>query len=446
MVCICVYIFYRELLVLEDFFKTHSDDTGLPIVPEQEWQWVLKEYGIDVVKKELAKHIVTENVPFPYRKISKEKMESRFRLLRKKDMESLLIRKGDRNIHEKYDFRYNFEEYGIYAISIGNAYNAISDYFQNRLRMKCGSHNRINVVDRWESGNKIDQLLAPIFRFTRENKHLHEESYRKALRLNSYVASQFRPSSAKFLYEVYDAKIILDTSMGWGDRLAGFWLTPTALEYVGFDPNPYTFEVYKEQCFYYHKLLGGGTYDINEMDSGSWEFISEHKTVRMFRKPSEDVDWDSWKNYFDFMFTSPPYFSTEKYNEGGKDEEDQSWKRYDTFEKWKYDFFIPTMKRIWCSIKDDGFMGINITEPKVGKVLELCDDFVDSMISQSDCNFLGQVGMRMMQRPNVEKYDKSEEKKDFYDRIFTEPIWFFRKNNTEPPELFPCKDLTQWFV
>ena len=433
--------------MLNDFFKKHANKNGLPLVDEENWQWVLETHGIDVVKKELADYIVNNKVPFPYRNISKEKMDTRFEKLRHKDMEALLIRRGERNVFEKYDFKYNYEEYGLYAISIGNAYNSISDYFHNKIRMRCGSHDRMNVVDRWEQGIKIDQLLAPIFRFTKENKNLHEESYRKALRLNSYVASQFRPSTAKFLYEVYGAETILDTSMGWGDRLAGFWCTPTAKEYVGFDPNPNTFEIYKEQCLYYHKLLGGGSFQTVWIGSDTcWEFLSDKKRVRIFREPSEDVDWCRWQDYFDFMFTSPPYFSVEKYNEGGENEDDQSWKRYDTFDKWKYDFFIPTALKTWSSIKDNGFMCINITEPKVGQVHNLCDDFVDRMIEEPDCNFLGQVGMRMMQRPNIAKYEQGEQKQEFYDRVYTEPIWVFRKNSTEHPELFAKGDLSKWLA
>ena len=91
-------------------------------------------------------------------------------------------------------------------------------------------------------------------------------------------------------------------------------------------------------------------------------------------------------------------------------------------------------------------MCINITEPKVGQVHNLCDDFVDRMTEEPDCNFLGQVGMRMMQRPNIAKYEQGEQKQEFYDRVYTEPIWVFRKNNTEHPELFAKGDLSKWLA
>ena len=41
-----------------------------------------------------------------------------------------------------------------------------------------------------------------------------------------------------------DAKTVLDTSMGWGDRLTGFYAS-NATHYIGCDPNPNTFERYQ---------------------------------------------------------------------------------------------------------------------------------------------------------------------------------------------------------
>jgi glycosyltransferase involved in cell wall biosynthesis len=76
---------------------------------------------------------------------------------------------------------------------------------------------------------------------------LDEGSFRDSFRLGTYTATQFKPSVAKALYEKHDAVNVLDTSCGWGDRLAGFYATPSTKLYVGCDPNPDVFEVYKKQ-------------------------------------------------------------------------------------------------------------------------------------------------------------------------------------------------------
>ena len=54
-----------------------------------------------------------------------------------------------------------------------------------------------------------------------------------------------------------DARTVLDTSCGWGDRLCGFFASKSAEMYIGCDPNPNTFEVYKKQCIEYEKILTG---------------------------------------------------------------------------------------------------------------------------------------------------------------------------------------------
>jgi len=50
---------------------------------------------------------------------------------------------------------------------------------------------------------------------------------------------------------------------------------------------------------------------------------------------------------------------------------------------------------------------------------------VDRLIN----NFVGQIGMRIMQRPKSDKlFETEEEKKEFRDRYFIENIWCFSKD------------------
>ena len=56
------------------------------------------------------------------------------------------------------------------------------------------------------------------------NNKLDEKSYVSAFRLQTYIATQFKPNVAKAIYQMTNAKRVLDTSCGWGDRLAVFLL------------------------------------------------------------------------------------------------------------------------------------------------------------------------------------------------------------------------------
>ena len=76
------------------------------------------------------------------------------------------------------------------------------------------------------------------------------------------------------------------------------------------------------------------------------------------------------------------------------------------------------------SLSNGGWMLVNIMDPKVRGTRyyssdELVDKFKDS--------FMGQIGMRIMQRPKSDKLFKDEkEKAEFRDRLFIENVWVFR--------------------
>ena len=104
----------------------------------------------------------------------------------------------------------------------------------------------------------------------------------EVLRLGTYIATQFKPIVAKVIYNMTDAKTVLDTSMGWGDRLAGFFAS-NATHYIGCDPNPNTFKVYSEMIREYSKMSPG-------------------KTTQIYRCGAEDLPWDTIKDV-DCAFT-----------------------------------------------------------------------------------------------------------------------------------------------
>ena len=156
------------------------------------------------------------------------------------------------------------------------------------------------------------------------------------------------------------------------------------------------------------------------------------KRVRIYNLPSEDVDWTKHTNQFDFYFTSPPYYETERY--ASNNSSTQSWSRYPDFVSWK-NFFFKVNRMVWDTLTDNAFMMINIIEPRTAKGvrLNLCDDMVDDILTYPNAHYLGKIGMRMQARPhNIVSASKNS--------VFVEPIWVFRKNNNQylenPLDLF----------
>ena len=128
----------------------------------------------------------------------------------------------------------------------------------------------------------------------------------------------------------------------------------------------------------------------------------------------------------DCAFTSPPYFSTERYNEGGEKEENQSWFKFDEYSKWRDDFYLPVAKK---SMERSKHMFVNIMDPNIkNKRYYSSDELVDSLKD----NFVGQIGMRIMQRPKSDKlFESEEEKAEFMNRIYIENVWCFSKEKLD---------------
>ena len=161
-------------------------------------------------------------------------------------------------------------------------------------------------------------------------------------------------------------------------------------------------------------------YRVKGMD-GTEEKWRETGMV-LLPKPDTLIPWDTIKDV-DCSFTSPPYFSTEEYNKGGDKEENQSWFKFNEYEKWRDDFFLPVSKKCFEVSKHTL---INIMDPTIkGKRYKSCDEVVDMLKD----NFVGQIGMRIMQRPKSDKlFETEKDKQEFMNKTFIENVWCFSKD------------------
>ena len=404
-------------------FTPYLNDVKLPVMNKEQFQYVTEKYGKERFREDLANYISIHRPPFPFKKISKQDMITNFLELKSFDTSKSIKAKSDieKTVFEKYDdYKYSFDEYGLGLIEGANTYNTVSNYFMQELRLNCGSYGFRAPVDVWQNGNAKDiwRCFGPIWRGINEKKILDEKVYMSAFRLGTYIATQFKPVVAKAIYDMTNAETVLDTSMGWGDRLAGFYAS-NATHYIGCDPNPNTFKVYKEMIKEFDILTGN------------------KKTTQIYNCGAEDLPWDEINNV-DCAFTSPPYFSTERYNEGGEKEELQSWAKFNEYDRWRDDFFLPVSEN--CINKSKHTL-INIMDPQIkGKRYRTGDEICDKYYE----NFKGQIGMRIMQRPKSDKLFKDEqEKKEFMNNIFIENIWYFSNENTD---LFKKTTLDEFFA
>ena len=406
------------------YLNEYADENKLPIMDQQQFETVTNDIGKEQFRIDLADYIEEHRPKFPLKEISYEVMRQCFKSLQKQDVWEYVkpVEQLEKNVKEKYDdYKYNFKDHGLGIIDAPSIFNDVSNYFHQHLRLNCGSFGFKAPIEVWEKGSAIDiwRCLGPIWRGINGMKpvmvdgreelrggKLDDKSYMSAFRLGTYIATQFKPNVAKTIYQMTNAKRVLDTSCGWGDRLAGFF-TSDAEEYIGCDPNPNTYKQYLKQVETYNS------------------FLPKPKKVTIYNCGAEDLPWDKIDN-IDCAFTSPPYFSTERYNEGGQKEENQSWFKFDEYSKWRDDFYLPVAQK---SFERSKHMFVNIMDPNIkNKRYYSSDELVDSLKD----NFVGQIGMRIMQRPKSDKLFKSEEEKaEFMNRIYIENVWCFSKEKLD---------------
>lgn len=418
-----------------EFLAKFADSDGIPTISGNDWTELNTRFTKSEIKQGIAEYISKYSVMFPYRKIAYEDVSNKFYELKKKNFMDFIM-KNPGNVVEKYnDYKYPYSKHGKFVISFGHSYNDISNYFQQRNRYDCGSHGFVSPSEYWYSPDLLVKMNWAFWRLG--NNEISPTRIRESFRIGAYVATQFKPQVAKTIFDFVIHKIpngtktVFDMSMGWGDRLAGFYAS-NAVKYLGTDPNPNVYRVYKEQCIAYEKLLTGKEPIIQEFQKEVKGHIydafrcvgSSGKEVIAYNAPAEDILDVITSNKFDCIFTSPPYFSTELYDEGGDDWK-QSWFRYQEYDNWWNKFYVPVMKASFESLSEKGLMAINIMDPSVySKRYKTCDQMVD-LITSLGGTFDGQIGMRIKQRP---KNINSNDLQEHLSTTFIENVWCFSKN------------------
>jgi predicted RNA methylase len=148
----------------------------------------------------------------------------------------------------------------------------------------------------------------------------------------SSMASIFKPSVAKAIYKTYvkPGDKVLDYSCGFGTRLLGLMSLKNNNLYCGYEPNTET----------YDNLLK----------------MSKDYNFNVEIKCSGSETGDLFNHEFDFVFSSPPFFTAELYVL----EETQSVIKFPEYSSWIESYWRQTVKNCKQMMKKDAIFGINI--------------------------------------------------------------------------------------
>lgn len=399
---------------INELFKKFYGMKPYLFIDEKEWQHIITTYDKDEVVDELAKCLHTYRCPIP-EITEKEALKSLKKLKGVKwgdilEYKSWFPRNERRS---KYELTHSY-------FKRDNSGNNASNPFHIETRWKVDWTRTPSGWRTWQTVDGIKTIVRAFWSLEKVLTKVDLQSIRMATTLRKYVASQFKPSIAKAFYDYFGSVNVLDFSAGWGDRLAGFYCGETTKSYVGIDPNTLNHPNYQRQVEFYKKHQ---------------TFFEEEKQVEFICSPAEDVDFTKYKEHFDTVFTSPPYFNVEKYS----DEDTQSYIRYKDIDSWNKNFLHKTLGNIIPTLKKDGLLAINIADVYDAKnktYFDICNPMNDFLKSQG-LWYDGCIGMEMTKRFNsggagnakseyFQEYlkDKTKHTKNV---AFGEPIWIWRK-------------------
>ena len=405
-------------MYLDYFDKFYNMEPYLEI-DEKEWEYIKETFDKEDVKESLARVAMT--YPLPYPNLTEKSAYKDFMKLKGMKWNEIMV-EGDWYAREGTQYTYDLKYDGkpLYFRRL-NAGNTASNYFQIKNRWSVDGSVSPGPKRTWENEKFMTTLMGSAYSL--KMPKITKNILRTMIGLRKYICSQFKPNVAKIIYDMFEAENILDFSMGWGDRLAGFYASEHGKHYVGLDPRKENHPIYKEQSEFYQKHLG---------------FFEHDRKCDFHCSPAEDFDFECYEEHFDLVFTSPPYFSVERYSY----DDTQSWVRYKDIDDWNKDFLHSTLGKLWSSVKKGGYVLINISDVYSNAKwstdrgwLEICNPMNDYLSKLG--TYQGCIGMEMAKRPNsggagtAKSYEgsvwteKSLENKE--DKKFGEPIWVWKK-------------------
>jgi len=320
-----------------DFLNKSKVKTSKHILPLKEY---IKHKNID--NKSLK--ILFENIQ------NREQYLTRFynlSLLVHTEKFSISSIKPMKNIH------FNNNEESLYKNIIRNMH--WNDILKNT---KSGIENIPTFLDMLENLYTKDiidyKLLTPSSLYYMNNGRLgsiFSSYYFRASIMNPYLVYSINMSVLK------GTKIFTPT-LGWTSYCYGFLECPNVIEYVGTDVIPSVCK--KTQNF--------GT-----------EYYPEKK-VDIYCQPSEELLKNSqfnnkYKNHFDVIFFSPPYFKLEEYP--GKK---QSTAQYKSYEEWLNKYWEPTIQLCYKVLEKGGklcYILSNYGSENIGEHYDIVQDTTD---------------------------------------------------------------------
>jgi hypothetical protein len=219
--------------------------------------------------------------------------------------------------------------------------------FPNLSLVECKGVKNNSPYEKFMDDYKLKKAIDFCLRYKSSPSPVTPSGIKDGLEMmGGNVATNFKPMNAKALYEKYTPKggVIYDFSCGFGGRMLGALSSKNNYRYMGVEPNTETFD------------------NLNKLGGYIEKATNRSNIFKIYHKGSEDIRFNR-SEFVDFAFSSPPYFSLERYS----DEETQCYIKFPTLDEWFEGYVKPTIKTIYDVLKPNRYYAVNISDFKIGK-------------------------------------------------------------------------------
>lgn len=187
------------------------------------------------------------------------------------------------------------------------------------------------------------------------NQYMERHGYK------SRMCTNYKLTYLLGLMKIFKPRRWLDLSAGWGDRLLAAILGGVDY-YCGIDPNDCLHPCYKKI--------------IEDLVP-----VERRNNFKLINAEAQKLPEDFVAKTFDFIFTSPPFFTFEEY-EG----ERANREIYGSMDKWLTDFMFKTVDLAWTKLEKGGKYGLYIEDKPEYRFM---DRLLEYISRQKGAHYLG---------------------------------------------------------
>lgn len=248
-------------------------------------------------------------------------------------MDKLLLEHKQINLETACNDYYKLKDYDVDDTTMCRAGCKFIDYHTFPIRLKVKSKKKMTYLEFTTNKEYLNKPYIQKLIQYQINKGVNPAVlYWEIFKLHCGSIGYLKPCFLKKILTNYKPQCVLDPFMGFGSGLVSSSCLNIP-KFIGIDLNKSLLEPYEQMCRQITMLGSKTMFELYFQDSSKLDY--------------SNIDYD-------FVMTSPPYYSTEIYSDGTD-------YVYRTNKEWD-ELYNLVFTQIWKHLKPNGYVCINIPE------------------------------------------------------------------------------------